>query len=558
MTKESAQMIEKSGIPHVVAVTKIDIAGGSTQRVLKQLWDECGIRTTQVGGKIPAVEVSALKGIGLTDLLEQIALISADNDVLYKPRKEFNNATVQEWNKHSRSIAKSQPIQLHVIGDDNIIERDVVDIESMAQGYAYVVESKHTYGGAHLDVVVRQGSIKVGDHVVCGLEFGTVRHITSANGESVSEASGLDSTPVRILGITPEDITALGDDIIVLPSRDLAEAVALRRENDYITSEMLSQMEAENNSTRDKSAPTRYRIGRHSRALQIRGSNREHAELEAEENRTVYVSLRADVKGSLDALLSYIDGLHSSPHAHHVIVKVVKTSIGPEITKDDIDFAHTRGNVKIFAFNTKMTNKIQSYAGEQKVDIFNSNVIFDVFDEFRRLLSSKLPTTPQDTILGTALVQQIFPIQMSKIQIKKLSIEASLSISGDPVPIIGIPQVLGSRVLTGEAIRMGHGTGDLSQIYWRIKRPSTTSSSHREEVILQDLSCLSIRHFKDQVQKVIKGQECGIMLNHSVLVEVGDILECYRVKYIHEQFDDTIARGFNRDAEPDWKQYQNL
>jgi translation initiation factor IF-2 len=554
MTKESAQMIQQSGIPHVVAITKVDVQGSSPKKAMEELWTQCGIKTTHIGGDVPSIEVSALKGIGLEELVEQIAMTATDKDIFFKPRRDFNTNTVQEWNRHARSIAKSQPIQLHVLDTNNQIEGEVTEIEDMALGYAYVVESKNTHGGAYVDVIVRQGSIKVGDPVVCGLEFGTVRSITNSNGESIQEASGRDSTPVRILGLTPKDITALGEDIIALPTRELAESIAERRDYETMAQDFLTQMDIENNTVREKVIPQRHQVGRRSRALQIRGSARDQAELEAEENKTIYVSLKADVKGTLDALLSYVDDLEASPHAHHVVVKVVKAALGPEITRDDVDFAHTRGNVHILGFNTKITNKIQSYAGEHKVEMFASDVIFDVFDEFRKLLSTKLPTTPQDTVLGSAIIQQMFPIQQSRLQLKRLAVEASLSISGDPVPIVGVPQVLGSRVLSGEIVRMGQAAGDLSQVYWRIRRPNT-SAGGRDEYVHQDLQCLSIRHFKDQVQKVAKGQECGIMLNQCDGALPGDFLECYRVKYVHEQFDDSIARGFNRNEEPEWKKW---
>eukprot|EP00461_Guttulinopsis_vulgaris_P003680 UN03681 len=168
MTKESAQLIKENGVPLVVAVNKCDVQGAMPEKALKQLYRECDINTTGIGGDVPSVEISALKKMGLDDLLEQIALLATDKDIYFKPRQEFNDATVQSWNKQARSIAKGDPISLHVLGDDGFeILKDVTEVEDMALGYAFVVESKQQPGGAHIDVIVRQGSLKVGDHVVC-------------------------------------------------------------------------------------------------------------------------------------------------------------------------------------------------------------------------------------------------------------------------------------------------------------------------------------------------------------------------------------------------------
>jgi translation initiation factor IF-2 len=560
-TREAVRLAREAKLPMIIAVTKIDVDGCSPRGVLDELYAELDVHTEPLGGDIPAVQVCAPKKEGLEELLEVITTIAQDNDVLHRPRLEYTAEQLESWHEFSRAIARGDSseatvIRKHKHGDVEVdVELPVNDVTDLMLGYGYVVEAEQERGvGAVLNVVVRQGEMRVGDHVLCGLEVGTIKSITNDRGESVDVAHARLSLPVQIAGINPETLDDIGDDIVVLPSFELAKSLCERREKELEALDMIESSESTDaaNAIAD---PKRFKLRRRRiTALQVRTTEAERQEIEAQEDRLMTIMIKGDVKGSVEAVEAYIDDLQYSKHINFVDVNVVRSALGNEITTADVDFVKNRGGDVIFGFNVKLPQRVQEHAIEHGVRVYSHEVIFHLFDAFRDELTKKLPRMPVDKVHGTAALQQLFPLSMSKIGLKRLSMEASHALGGEPVAIEGKPTVSGSRVLSGELVRSLPNEENHSPVMYRARRDNV--------IVREGLTCLMLKHFKDEVTSVEKGKECGVLLSNVDGLMEGDTIECYQTVMTYTPFDDSQARGHRSDQaktdwKNDWKKYEN-
>jgi hypothetical protein len=198
----------------------------------------------------------------------------------------------------------------------------------------------------------------------------------------------------------------------------------------------------------------------------------------------------------------------------------------------------------IVGFNVQATRGAQAKAKELGVEIFSSDVIFHVFDEVQRIVSDKLPATYTPQLLGAVQVQKLFPMGLTKLAVRRMCEDVSHHYDR-PVTFTGEPIVLGSRVTEGEIIKYVHSDREkgLSESRWRVMREG--------KPVIEGLQCISLKHFKEEVPRMPKGKECGLMISNTTDVAVGDIVECYQDKKTPRKFDDRIARGYGSE-QPDW------
>lgn len=322
-TKEVIEYLKEKKIPTVVAINKIDKADANPNRVKQELADN-GILIEQWGGDTVFAEISAKQNIGIDDLLESILLV----------------AEVEDFR-----------------ADD---KRD---------GLAVVLES-------HLDpqkgpvstILIKTGTLKVGQDVVVGGTWGRIRKMEDFTGKTLQSASP--STPVTIMGLNN---TANTNDILqVVSDKSFA-----RSKSKELSGGMLG--------TKEKLTSQKM--------MRI---------MEEEKTLKLNLVIKADVQGSLEA----IEQILSSIKTDEIVITYVGTGIG-NITESDIKLAAS-ANATVFGFNIETTPVAKRLAEANKIEIKSYRIIYELVEEIKKQISDLLPPEIVRTDLGTLSVLAVF------------------------------------------------------------------------------------------------------------------------------------------------------
>ncbi len=329
-TVEAIQHAKAAGAPIIVAINKIDKPGADPNRVINELLQH-EIVVERLGGDTQAVEVSATEKMGLDDLLEAILL-------------------------------QSQVMELKANPDRT------------AEGV--VIESKLDRGrGAVATVLVRRGTLKRGDIVVAGAQFGRVRALLNERDEQVEDAGP--STPVEILGL--DGAPDPGEPFAVVENEARA-----RELTDY-----------------------RVRLKRE-RALSPVGAGGSLADMMAKlANKKVSelpLVVKADVQGSSEAIVGSLDRLGTD----EVRARIILSGAGG-INESDVMLARGAG-ASILGFNVRASKQARDLAEREGVEIRYYAVIYDLIDDIKGVLSGLLAPIQRETFLGSAEVLQAFDI----------------------------------------------------------------------------------------------------------------------------------------------------
>ncbi|WP_049631817.1 translation initiation factor IF-2 [Cellvibrio sp. pealriver] len=338
------------------------------------------------------------------------------------------------------------------------LQAEVLELTAVTNAAAkgVVIESRVDKGrGTVATVLVQQGTLKQGDLLLAGQSYGRVRAMMNERGEQVKEAGP--STPVEILGLdTPP---SAGDDFVVLDDeRKAREVAAFRAEKER--KEKLARFQAAK--------------------LENMFSN-----MEAGQKKTLTVVVKADVRGSLEAIQASLADIGNE----EVQVNVISSGIGG-ITENDVNLAITSGAI-IVGFNVRADGATRRLAETEGVDIRYYSIIYQLLDEVKAALSGMLDPERVETIVGIANVREVFNS-----------------------PKFG--QVAGCMVVEGTVYR---------------NKPIRVL---RDNVVIFTGELESLRRFKDDVAEVRNGFECGIgVKNYDV--KVGDQIEVYEVKEVARQ-----------------------
>ncbi|HTF95928.1 MAG TPA: translation initiation factor IF-2 [Cellvibrio sp.] len=338
------------------------------------------------------------------------------------------------------------------------LQAEVLELSAVTNAAAkgVVIESRVDKGrGTVATVLVQQGTLKQGDLLLAGQSYGRVRAMSNERGEQVKEAGP--STPVEILGLdTPP---SAGDDFVVLDDeRKAREVAAFRAEKER--KEKLARFQAAK--------------------LENMFSN-----MEAGQKKTLTVVVKADVRGSLEAIQASLADIGND----EVQVNVISSGIGG-ITENDVNLAITSGAI-IVGFNVRADGATRRLAESEGVDIRYYSIIYQLLDEVKAALSGMLDPERVETIVGIANVREVFNS-----------------------PKFG--QVAGCMVVEGTVYR---------------NKPIRVL---RDNVVIFTGELESLRRFKDDVAEVRNGFECGIgVKNYDV--KVGDQIEVYEVKEVARQ-----------------------
>ncbi|WP_296265826.1 translation initiation factor IF-2 [Pseudomonas sp. MLB6B] len=326
-TREAVQHAKAAGVPLVVAVNKIDKPGADLDRIRNELSVE-GVTSEDWGGDTPFVKVSAKMGTGVDELLEAVLL----------------QAEILELNA-----------------------------TPTAPGRGVVVESRLDKGrGPVATILVQDGTLRQGDMVLCGSNYGRVRAMLDENGKPVKEAGP--SIPVEILGLdgTPE----AGDELSVVADEKKAREVAMFRQGKYREVKL-----------------ARAHAGKLENIFETMGQ---------EEKKTLNIVLKTDVRGSLEALQGSLGGLGND----EVQVRVVGGGVGG-ITESDANLA-LASNAVLFGFNVRADAGARKIVEQEGLDMRYYNVIYDIIEDVKKALTGMLGSDVRENILGVAEVRDVF------------------------------------------------------------------------------------------------------------------------------------------------------
>jgi translation initiation factor IF-2 len=345
--------------------------------------------------------------------------------------------------------------------DNLLIVSEVEDLRANPDGRArgVVVEAHLDIGrGPVASVLVQRGTLKVGDPLVAGAAWGRIRALVNDRGEQVKEAGP--STPVEVLGLS--DVPLAGDDFVVAPDERKARSVAETRE----------RWVREAARGRDASV-----VSQGGRLEDI------FAQIQAGEQATLNLIVKADVQGSLEAVTESLKKLERS----EVKVGFVLRGVGG-ISESDIQLAAT-SSATIIGFNVRPGRQARELADAEGVEIRTYEIIYKLLEDVEAALIGMLEPEFEEVVTGDAEVREVFK-----------------------VPRIGA--VAGCMVQTG-VITRGSKVRFL-----------------RDGTIIWKGEISSLRRFKDDVREVAAGFECGIGLSDFQDLKGGDIIETYELREI--------------------------
>ena len=402
-TIEAIQHAKAAEVPLVVAINKVDRDNADPERVKNEL-SQHEVIPEEWGGEHLFVNVSAHTGEGVDTLLDTI-----------------------------------------------LLQAEVMDLQAVEDGPAQgiVIESSLEKGrGAVATLLVQSGTLKQGDMIIAGEEYGRVRNMFNELQKSIKTAGP--SSPAVVLGLSKTP--GAGDDFLVVKNERKAREVAEFRQT----------------KTRDAKLAQQ----------QISKLEDMFSQIKDGEAQTVSVIIKSDVHGSAEALRDSLIKLSTD----EVKVKILGSGVGG-ITETDATLA-AASNATIIGFNVRADAAARAAIKESGVDIRYYSIIYEAIDDVKAALSGLLAPEIREQIVGLAEVKEVFRS-----------------------PKLG--DIAGSIVTEGF-----------------VKR-SNPIRVLRDNVVIYEGELESLRRFKDDVNEVKSGTECGIGVKNYNDVKVGDQIECF-------------------------------
>ncbi|MEM7764673.1 MAG: translation initiation factor IF-2 [Pseudomonadota bacterium] len=402
-TIEAIQHSKAAGVPMVVAVNKIDRENADPERVRTEL-SQHEVIPEDWGGDTQFVNVSALNGTGVDQLLESV-----------------------------------------------LLQAEVMDLKAVPDGDArgVVVEGSLEKGrGAVATVLVQSGTLHQGDYILAGEEYGRIRAMFDEDQQAIDQAGP--STPVVVLGLS--GVPAPGDEMLALEDERKAREVAEFRQAKARDTKLAQQQAAKLENV--------------------------FSQMTEGEKVTVSLLIKADVNGSAEALRDSLQAISND----EVEVRVIASGVGG-ITESDITLA-SASNAIVLGFNVRADAAARHLIKESEVDLRYYSIIYEAIDDVKAAVSGLLSPEVREQIVGLAEVRDVFRS-----------------------PKLG--NVAGCMVADG------------------FVRRSLPIRVLRDNVVIYEGELESLRRFKDDVNEVRAGTECGIGVKNYNDVKVGDQIECY-------------------------------
>ena len=469
-------------------------AGGITQHI-----GAYQVTSPESGKKITFIDTPGhaaftamrARGAKVTDIV--ILVVAADDGVMPQTIEAINHAKAAKVpmiiaiNKIDKPDAKPERVRTELLQYEVQVESmggDVVDVEVSAKNKTNldkllemvalqaelldlktnvsrpaegtVIEAKLDRGrGPVATVLVQRGTLRVGDIVVAGAEMGRVRALINDQGETIDEAGP--SVPVEVLGFNgpPE----AGDRLAVVENEARAREVTSYRAH----------------QKRENAAAS---------ISGMRGSLEQMmSQLKTTGRKDFPLIIKADVQGSLEAILGSLEKLGTD----EVMARILHAGVGG-ISESDVTLAEGF-NAAIIGFNVRAHKEAAAAAKRNGIEIRYYNIIYDLVDDVKKAMSGLLAPTLRETMLGNALILEVFNISK-------------------------VGKVAGCRVTDGSVER------------------GANVRLIRDNVVVHEGKLSTLKRFKDEVKEVASGQECGMAFENYGDMRAGDVIECYRVETI--------------------------
>ena len=407
-TVEAISHAKEAGVPIIVAINKIDKPGADPMKVRTEL-TEYGLMSPEWGGTTEFVEISAKQKINLEELLETILITAELEELKANP------------NKRPKAV---------------------------------VVESRlDPKMGAVADVLVQEGTLKIGDVFVAGESHGRVRSMLDDRGKKINKA--IVSQPVEITGFNV--VPNAGDVLYGVESDKQAKKIV----EDFIREKKVNEQNKKKHISLESLSQ----------------------ELEEQELKELKCIIRADSKGSVEALRESLEKLNTEK----VVINVIQGSAGA-VTEGDVKLAEA-SNAIIIAFNVRPTTPARIIAEKIGVEIRNYNVIYHATEEIEKAMKGMLDPEYKEVYYGRIEVKQVFKVS-------------------------NVGNIAGAIVVDGKVTK------------------DSKIRVIRDGIIIFDGELGSLKRFKDDVKEVVMGQECGIGIQDFNDIKAGDIIESYIMEEI--------------------------
>jgi len=337
-TEEAISHAKAAGVPIVVALNKIDLPGADVNQAFQQLAAR-ELLPSEWGGDVEVVKTSAITGEGMDDLLETLLTIAELHEYTANPQRPAQGVCLEAEQEPGRGVIAK--------------------------------------------LMVRNGTLRVGDVIVCGGAHGRVKAMYDTLKPNVKVNEAGPSTPVNVTGL--DVAPRAGDQFQVLEDVSIARQIAASRAT-RSHAQGLSGQTTKISFERFQELLADGKIGK------------------AEEVSTLNLIIRADVQGSIEAIRKELEKL-SHPE---VQVKVLQASVGG-ITVGDVQLANA-SNAVIAGFNVIPDEAARALADERQIEIRRYDIIYKLTDDLRALLEGKLKPEERIVELGRALVKAVFPI----------------------------------------------------------------------------------------------------------------------------------------------------
>jgi len=329
-TREAISHTKAAGVPMIVAINKIDKEAANPDNIKSQL-AELDVLATDWGGEYEFVEVSAHTGVGIEELLETILLQSE----------------IMELKANPNTKAK-----------------------------AVVVESSVEKGfGPVANVIIKNGTLNIGDNVIVGTTYGRIKAIKLDDGSNVKSIGP--STPAAIVGLN--EVPGAGEILVVKDSDKEAREMADKRAEYERAKELSKSTKA---SLEDLSA------------LIAEG-----------QLKSLPIIVKADVQGSLEAIKGSLLKLRNE----EVKVNIIHEGVGG-VTESDVTLADASEHAVILGFNVRPTGGVKKKAKELGVEIYTYNIIYDLIDDVKALLAGLMSPVIKEEVSGQAEVREVFVV----------------------------------------------------------------------------------------------------------------------------------------------------
>jgi len=389
-TKEAISHVKKSGIPMIVAINKIDKPEADPEKVKREL-SQNDILVESMGGKTPAVEVSAKTGKGIAELLEVILLIAEMEELKGDIKKPGQGVVVEAYLDSQR--------------------------------------------GPTATLLLRDGVLKQGDIVASRSTLGRIKILENFQGKQQTQA--LPSMPCIVIGF--EKVPGVGEKFEIYPDIEAAQRYLEKKEKKSEGGEVF---------------------------------------VIEEEKRVLNLILKADVRGSLEAIEEVLKNLPQEK----VILRMLKSEVG-DIQENDIKLAKD-SKARIIGFRVKVNSIAIKLAERENIQMMTFNIIYELVQRVRDLMEKRVMPEKVRNDLGKLKALVIFLTDKRR-------------------------QIVGGKMIEGE-----------------IKKGTKIEVFRREELVGRG-KLINLQKNKKDIERAGKGEECGILYEGDVKIEIGDILQIY-------------------------------